>query len=209
MADSLSLSHTQSDPRRDFSLIFRVVVVVVVVVREDRHIMYSRSHRMSLCLCILLFFAIQSNSMTTTCDDEKRVECKKCRCCDANYCELRDTEQAYTAKKASSTTCKKYAKCMCHKMILTMKTFSARTGMLDSLCGHWDLYQLIPFGCFDLVRIHDRSILFTTTATSSWFAHRESHLPVQIASTCIRTHMRTVFGNIRKSEGNSNESSAS
>jgi hypothetical protein len=38
---------------------------------------------------------------------------------------------------------------MCKKMVLTLESFSPRSGMLDSLCAYWDLHHYIGDGCYE------------------------------------------------------------
>ena len=35
-------------------------------------------------------------------------------------------------------------------MVLTMESFSPRSGMLDSLCAFWDLHHYIGNGCYEM-----------------------------------------------------------
>ena len=39
---------------------------------------------------------------------------------------------------------------MCKKMILTLESFSPRSGMLDGLCAYWDLHHFTGTGCFEV-----------------------------------------------------------
>lgn len=58
-------------------------------------------------------------------------------------------------------------------MMLTLTSFSPRTGMLDSLCGYWDVHELTGGGCFETCNdILKQALLLQANLTQLQLASR-------------------------------------